>query len=290
MISGLDHGYKLLLVHAHPDDETLTTGGTIARYVQAGAEVTVVTCTLGEEGEIIPAELDELGSGAADQLGGYRAGELRAACAQLGVSRHRYLGGIGRWRDSGMSGTAAVHHPRALASGALGDQTEQLATIVDEVRPQVVVSYDSFGGYGHPDHIRAHEITMAAGVDSASVRRVFHTITPAEPARRGVEALHALDAQYELPFAIPALDDLPTVADERAHTAVDISGNLDRKFAALRAHRTQISVWQPHGHQARSGAFALSNGTALPNLDTEYFELVHGDAEGIADDLFGGMR
>src|SRR4051794_4876887 len=104
---------RLLLVHAHPDDESLWTGGTIARYAAAGVVVTLVTCTLGEEGEIIPGFLRQLGSAEADQLGGYRMGELRAACAALGVSDHRYLGGAGRWRDSGMIGTATNEHPRA---------------------------------------------------------------------------------------------------------------------------------------------------------------------------------
>ncbi|MEO6091001.1 MAG: PIG-L family deacetylase, partial [Umezawaea sp.] len=88
---------RLLLVHAHPDDESLWTGGTIARYAATGAHVTVVTCTLGEEGEIIPAGLRELAADAADQLGGYRVAELRSACAALGVTDHRFLGGIGRW-------------------------------------------------------------------------------------------------------------------------------------------------------------------------------------------------
>jgi N-acetyl-1-D-myo-inositol-2-amino-2-deoxy-alpha-D-glucopyranoside deacetylase len=87
---------RLLLVHAHPDDESLWTGGTIARYAAAGAHVTVVTCTLGEEGEVIPASLRLLAPSEADQLGGYRVGELRAACAALGVSDHRFLGGAGR--------------------------------------------------------------------------------------------------------------------------------------------------------------------------------------------------
>src|ERR1043165_7164945 len=104
---------RLLLVHAHPDDESLWTGGTIARYAAAGVQVTLVTCTLGEEGEIIPASLAQLAAGAAAQLRGGRGGGPRAACAALGVSDHRYLGGMGRWRDSGMVDTAANAHPRA---------------------------------------------------------------------------------------------------------------------------------------------------------------------------------
>ena len=99
-------------MHAHPDDETLSTGGTIARYAaDPNTSVTLVTCTLGEQGEVIPAELAELAPERGDQLGGYRAGELAAACAALGVRDHRYLGGIGRWRDSGLA--LAGHGVRA---------------------------------------------------------------------------------------------------------------------------------------------------------------------------------
>ena len=103
---------RLLLVHAHPDDETLTTGGTIAHYAaRPDTAVTLVTCTLGEQGEIIPPELAELAADRADQLGGYRIGELAGACAALGLADHRFLGGAGRWRDSGMA--LAGHGVRA---------------------------------------------------------------------------------------------------------------------------------------------------------------------------------
>src|SRR4051794_32717745 len=115
---------RLLFVHAHPDDESITTGASIARYAAEGAEVTVVTCTLGEEGEVMAGlrELDGLRAHAADQLGGHRVTELMAACAALGVSRHRYLGGLGRWRDSGMAGTPSASHPRAFTGGGAGGE------------------------------------------------------------------------------------------------------------------------------------------------------------------------
>src|SRR5712675_2995180 len=96
---------RLLLVHAHPDDESIYTGATMARSAAEGARVTLVTCTLGELGEIIPPELAALAPERDDQLGGYRIGELNAACQALGVTDHRFLGGPGRWRDSGMIGT-----------------------------------------------------------------------------------------------------------------------------------------------------------------------------------------
>ncbi|MGH3515973.1 MAG: N-acetyl-1-D-myo-inositol-2-amino-2-deoxy-alpha-D-glucopyranoside deacetylase [Haloechinothrix sp.] len=271
-----------MLVHAHPDDETLTTGGTIARNAAAGVQVIVVTCTLGEEGEIIPPELHELGAWAGDQLGGYRAGELRAACTALGVREHRYLGGIGRWRDSGMAGTPSAEHPRAFVRGSVAEQAARLRELIDELEPQVIVGYDPFGGYGHPDHIRAHEITMAAARGAGSVRRVFHTIAPETAVRK---ALDVLRSGADVPFVVPEAHDVPTVADDRVHSTIDITGHLDAKFAALQAHATQVSVWR-----GSTPCFALSNGIALPNVDSEYFELVSGPAEGVAADLFGGLE
>ncbi len=269
-----------MLVHAHPDDESLTTGATMARYAAEEVEVTLVTCTLGEEGEVIPPALEQLGAWAADQLGGYRSGELAAACAKLGVTRHHYLGGIGRWRDSGMAGTASAAHPRAFTRGSVSEQADQLAMVLDEVRPQVVVTYDASGGYGHPDHIRAHEVTMAAATSAASVRRIFHTAAPEGATRRGLAALRAAG---ENPFRIPDDGELPTVPDEHAGTAIDVEGHLGAKVAALRAHTTQVTVLDD------PRCFALSNGIAQPLLSTEYFVLAHGRGDGAENDLFGGL-
>ena len=104
---------RLLAVHAHPDDESLTMAGTLAGVVAGGHRVTVVTATLGEQGEVIGSELQGLVAEKADQLGGYRLTELRAACAALGIVDHRFLGGVGRFRDSGMAGTPSTGRPRA---------------------------------------------------------------------------------------------------------------------------------------------------------------------------------
>ncbi|MEU0795191.1 N-acetyl-1-D-myo-inositol-2-amino-2-deoxy-alpha-D-glucopyranoside deacetylase [Amycolatopsis sp. NPDC005961] len=273
---------RLLLVHAHPDDESITTGATIARYAAEGAEVTVVTCTLGEEGEIMAGlpELAGLGAWAADQLGGYRVSELKAACAALGVSRHRYLGGIGRWRDSGMAGTPSAAHPRAFTGGSVDEQAAQLAEILDEVRPQVVVTYDSFGGYGHPDHVRAHEITMAAAPGAESVTRVFHTVASSDAVRAGLAALRAGETEYP----VPPDDELPVTPDEEITTRLDVAAYVPAKLAALRAHATQLAVVDgdvPY--------FALTNRLAQPIPAYDSFVLAHGPAEGAADDLFGGL-
>jgi len=274
---------RLLLVHAHPDDESLWTGGTIARYAASGVHVTVVTCTLGEEGEIIPSGLRELAADAADQLGGYRVAELRSACAALGVTDHRFLGGIGRWRDSGMVGVPANEHPRAFIRGDLDEQVAVLAEVLAEVRPQVVVTYDSFGGYGHPDHIRAHEITTAAAARCPDVDRVFHAVTSREATESGAKALAEL---ADLPFRLPLPGELPVTEDALITTTVDITEHLSAKLRALRAHSTQVSVWQ----DGTGGAsYALSNGIAQPVVQAEYYVLASGPAQDAGADLFGGL-
>ncbi|PRW64848.1 N-acetyl-1-D-myo-inositol-2-amino-2-deoxy-alpha-D-glucopyranoside deacetylase [Actinopolyspora mortivallis] len=282
---------RLLLVHAHPDDETLWTGGTIARYAAAGVQVTLVTCTLGEEGEVIPPELRGLDSAGADQLGGYRVGELNAACAALGISDQRFLGGMGRWRDSGMAwqrygrtaGATADTHPRALVADEPGRQAALLEEILREVRPQVVVTYDSDGGYGHPDHVRAHEITLAAAERVPGVERVFYAAPAASAVREGLRKLAAVEG---VPFTLPGEDDLPTVDDATVDTVIDITPVLEAKLDALRAHRTQVSLWTDESSGA--AAYALSNGIGQPVLGGEYYVLGSGSGTPRTD-LFEGL-
>lgn len=274
---------RLLLVHAHPDDETIWTGGTIAKYAAEGAHVTVVTCTLGEEGEIIPGRLAQLAAGQADQLGGYRVGELRSACTALRVTEHRYLGGIGCWRDSGMAGDPANDNRRSLVRGSFETQTAALAAIIAEQRPQVVVTYDAFGGYGHPDHIRAHDLTMAAAAGDSGVARVFHAVHSLAATETGLRELGALD---RLPFRLPEPEERHVTEDESIDVAVDIEPYLSAKLAALRAHATQVSVWQ--GDEPGELSYALSNNIAQPVLGAEHFVLASG-GRGTGDDLFGGL-
>lgn len=242
----------------------------------------VVTCTLGEEGEIIPPALRNLAADAADQLGGYRVAELRAACAALGVTDHRFLGGMGRWRDSGMAGVEANNHPRAFVQGSFDEQVAELSEIIASVRPQVVVTYDAFGGYGHPDHVRAHQITTAAAAD-AGVDRLFHTVTSRSAVAEGVARLAELP---DLPWRLPAEGELPVVDDETITTVVDVSEHLVAKLRALRAHSTQVSVWQDGSGGA---SYALSNGIAQPVVPAEHYVLAKGPAEGAGTDLFGGL-
>ena len=163
-------GRRLLLVHAHPDDESIGTGATMARYAAEGAQVTLVTCTLGELGEIIPPSLSYLAEGDGGRLGEYRIGELNAACAELGVTDHRFLGGPGRWRDSGMMGTAGNDDPRCFWRADVDEAADALLGVIREVRPQVLVTYDANGFYGHPDHIQAHRVAMRAFQQAGRLR------------------------------------------------------------------------------------------------------------------------
>ncbi|WP_111767578.1 N-acetyl-1-D-myo-inositol-2-amino-2-deoxy-alpha-D-glucopyranoside deacetylase [Nakamurella deserti] len=277
--------HRLLAVHAHPDDESITMGGTLARHTAAGDRVTLVTCTLGEEGEIIPPHLAQLAADRADQLGGYRHGELEAACRALGVVDHRYLGGIGGHRDSGMAGSPAHRHPRALvhaAAGAPGFEAAvgELLAVLDELAPEVVLSYDADGGYGHPDHIAAHQIAREAARRAGSVRRFFAVVRPADVVRDALAGFvpaagYTAPVAADLGFAVTA---------DRVDVAVPVVGLRARHRAALAAHATQIDLL-PDG-------FALSNRIAQPVLDVEYFSLLDGEplpAGPAGDDLFAGL-
>lgn len=278
---------RLLFVHAHPDDETLTTGATIAHYTARGAQVQVITCTLGEEGEVIGDRWAQLAVDHADQLGGYRIGELTAALAALGVDRPRYLGGAGRWRDSGMEGTPARRRER-FVDGDVAEQTAVLAAAIDELRPHVVVTYDPNGGYGHPDHIHTHRLTTAA-VEAAAwqVPKFYWTVTSDSALRTGIAALTDVPDGWVTLTA----DDLPLVGftDDTIDAALDLGAHSAARVAAMHAHQTQITV-APDGR-----SFALSNDIALPVDATEYYVLARGeagerDARGWETDLLAGLN
>lgn len=274
---------RLMLVHAHPDDESLTTGGTIARYAAEGADVKVVTCTLGEEGEVIGDRWAQLAVDHADQLGGYRIAELSAALKHLGVEQPVFLGGAGHWRDSGMADTGPLH-PRAFAGADVDDAVAELTRLIEEHRPHVVITYDPFGGYGHPDHIQAHTVTTAA-VEQASwkVAKLYWTVIATSALSAGLAAMKQLPPGCE-----PApVDVIPTYADEQISAAIDVSAYRDAKAAALRAHATQLTVSED------GTSLALSNLIALPLADIEHFVLVRGVAgvdTGWESDLFAGVE
>jgi N-acetyl-1-D-myo-inositol-2-amino-2-deoxy-alpha-D-glucopyranoside deacetylase len=255
----------LLAVHAHPDDESITMGGTLARAVRRGDRVVLLTCTLGEQGEVIGPELQGLVADQADQLGGFRWWELAAACAALGVTERRMLGGVGAFRDSGMAGTPSAAHPRAFVRARAGGPdhdraVELLAAVIDEVRPDALLTYDSDGGYGHPDHLAAHEVSMAA----AGPVPVLAVVRPAAESAAAVAALPVPDGHR----AAGPGDLGGTVPDDRVDLRVDVDDLLDVRRAALGAHRTQIELL--------AEGFALSNRIAQPLLRTENFRVLAG--------------
>jgi N-acetyl-1-D-myo-inositol-2-amino-2-deoxy-alpha-D-glucopyranoside deacetylase len=274
---------RLLLVHAHPDDESLTTGGTIARYTSEGVEVTVVTCTLGEEGEVIGDTWAGLVADEADQLGGYRVLELTAALGHLGVSAPLFLGGAGRWRDSGMAGTPAARNPRAFVNADSGEVIAALVEVIRQRRPQVVVCYDPQGGYGHPDHIRVHDVVTAAVEAAASdgdagepwdVAKLYWTVTEATSLSAGLECI----TEYPESWRLPEPGELPCVPDSDVTTTIDVRGYLAAKVAAFEAHATQVTV-APSGTE-----YALSNDIVQPILVEEHYVLVRGELGAVAED------
>jgi N-acetyl-1-D-myo-inositol-2-amino-2-deoxy-alpha-D-glucopyranoside deacetylase len=293
-MSSTDDGRRLLLVHAHPDDESIGTGATMAKYAAEGATVTLVTCTLGELGEIIPPELAHLAADSGGGLGEYRIGELAAACAALGVTDHRFLGSQGRWRDSGMMGEPTNQAPGCFWQADVEEAATELLAVIREVRPQVMISYDDNGFYGHPDHIQAHRVAWRAfELADGQVSKFYATTVPksvlagAIAAMRGAEPdshpaggrdFTQVDSVEDLPFGVP---------DEVVTTDIDATSYLDAKIEAMRAHVTQIAVDSPF--------FALSNNVGQRAFGREYYILLAGPRgpgqppHGWETDLFAGI-
>lgn len=263
--------------------------GTLALAVAEGVQVTLVTATLGEQGEVIGEELQGLVADRADQLGGYRLTELRVACAALGVTDQRMLGGVGEFRDSGMAGTPSAEHPRAFVRAAPGGPEHQravdaLVAVIDEIQPQVLLTYDADGGYGHPDHVAAHQVAMAATHAAGwRIPRVLAVIRPRGAARARFAAVTVppgyLSAHAdEVIFLAP--DDIVAVA-------IPVESVTEKRRLALTAHATQVELL-PDG-------FALSNRIAQPLPDTEYYTLLAGtplprQQDGSpAGDVFAGL-
>lgn len=281
---------RLLLVHAHPDDESVGTGSTMAHYAATGAQVTLVTCTLGEEGEIHVPGLTQLGAAEADQLGGYRLGELAAACVALGVTDHRFLGGAGRYRDSGMMGLPANNHPRAFWQADLGEAAGHLVEIMREVRPQVLITYDDNGFYGHPDHIQAHRVAMRAvelaAEEGFAPAKVYWTAMPRSVLKAGMSSFAE---SSDNPFAgIEELDELPFgTPDEQIAARIDATDRHAAKKAAMRAHVTQIPE--------TSWLYSIAGNFGSEFMGVEYYTLAIGErgpgagSHGWEDDLFAGL-
>jgi N-acetyl-1-D-myo-inositol-2-amino-2-deoxy-alpha-D-glucopyranoside deacetylase len=281
---------RVMFVHAHPDDEAISTGATMAHYVASGAHVTLVTCTLGEEGEIHVPALAQLAADQADQLGGYRISELTAACAAMGVTDHRFLGGAGHYRDSGMMGLPTNDHPRAFWRADLDTAAGLLLEIMREVRPQVLVTYDEKGFYGHPDHIQAHRVAMRAAElarpAGCAPAKIYWTAVP----RRVMEAgMQAFAESAENPFAgVDRADDLPFgTPDEEIAARIDAREQAGAKEAALRAYATQIPP--------NSWLYTIAGNFGSEFMGVEYFTLAAGERgpgegqHGWESDLFAGL-
>jgi N-acetyl-1-D-myo-inositol-2-amino-2-deoxy-alpha-D-glucopyranoside deacetylase len=285
---------RVLFVHAHPDDETLETGATMARYAAEGTVVTLVTCTLGELGEVIPADLGRLAFDREGGLGEYRIGELAAACDALGVTDHRFLGGPGRWRDSGMMGTPGNELPGSFWLADVDEAAGELLAVITEVRPQVLVSYDARGFYGHPDHIQAHRVSRRAfELADGLVSKLYATAVPRSVLAEAMALLPEESRGGQLGGAdfsrVESVAELPFGTDDaNVTTQIDVTDYLEAKIAAMRAHATQIAVDSPF--------FALSDMVGRKALGTEYYTLLAGRGgstsgpAGRETDLFAGLR
>lgn len=301
---------RMLLVHAHPDDETLGNGATMAAYAAAGVHVTLLTCTRGEEGLVLVPELEHLAAHREDRLGPYREGELDEAMAALGVADHRFLDTVPLpgdderpfYRDSGMAWdeqhravAAPDTGPHAFSRSDVDAAGARVAAVIRELRPQVLVTYEPGGGYGHPDHVQAHRVAMR-GVELAAadgpggsgwrVPKVYWNVLPEGVVRA---ALRELAGAEGAPPGWDADGPLPpmVVADELVTTAVDAGPFVENKVAALKAHATQVAV--------EGDTVLVGDGVRQPIVGVEFYRLVQGepggprDADGRETDLFGGL-
>jgi N-acetyl-1-D-myo-inositol-2-amino-2-deoxy-alpha-D-glucopyranoside deacetylase len=279
----------LMVVHAHPDDEAIGTGGTFARYASENVRTVLVTCTLGEEGEIVVPEIDTEENHAI--LGEIRHKELLAAVDILRISDLELF----PYRDSGMMGRPSNEHPECFNKADRTEATARLVGLVRRYRPQVLVTYNEHGGYGHPDHLMAHAITVAAFAaagDPAQFPEAGPAWTPLKLYYIGFRRslyLKAWEAMRErghaTPLDDPEFDPGRFVDDPRATTVVEIRPFLAQKIAALQAHRTQIRPDWPY--------LAILDDLRSELLADEHFVRVESRVpvpEGEERDLFAGIR
>lgn len=265
-------GYRVVAVHAHPDDEAITTGGAIAALTARGADVLVVTCTLGEEGEVIGEPYQHLVADQADQLGGFRIQELQRSLRAMGA-RGTFLGGAGCFRDSGMEGSPASRNPRAFVNSGEA-AVEKLAAIFATERPHLVLTYGPDGGYGHPDHIRAHEITHAVA-QRVEIPRILWAVRLAE------ETAALMPAEAPAGWRLPEDGELDGVDSSDLRVELDDAA-YSAKVEAMRAHATQLWIADgrttdvnPHAALASGPVvyYALSNLIVQPIQRVEHYQL-----------------
>lgn len=285
-----------MTVHAHPDDEVFMTGGTLARLSSEGVQTVLVTSTLGENGEIVDPDLDEATKQSYfPRLGQVREQELKAAVAALGVSELRLLG----FRDSGMAGTPENDDPASFHRATFDEAVKRLVALIREFKPQVLATYDPFGGYGHPDHIQAHRVTVVA-FDVAGDKRFYPELglEPWQPGKLYYTALRRSFFQrmatemrargLEGPWNNPEMElDSWGERDELITTRFEVADFLENKMQAFRAHKTQIS---PNNFM-----FLLPEEFRREGFGTEWFMLAKSTlprpAQGeLEQDLFAGWR
>jgi N-acetyl-1-D-myo-inositol-2-amino-2-deoxy-alpha-D-glucopyranoside deacetylase len=239
-----------MAVHAHPDDEVFGTGGTFALLAEQGVHTVLVTATGGEEGEIVDPTLSEEAKQAMfPRLAEVRREELLAAARVLNISELRSLG----FRDSGMAGTPANHHPDAFHRATFDDAVKRLVSIIRETRPQVIATYDPFGSYGHPDHIQAHRVTLAAFDAAGEVRcfpdlpypawqpdRLYYMPLSREAMIQGIQALKSRGIPGPWNDERMHVEQMGT-PDPLITTRLDVRTYTEQKVRAFQAHRTQIA-------------------------------------------------
>jgi N-acetyl-1-D-myo-inositol-2-amino-2-deoxy-alpha-D-glucopyranoside deacetylase len=276
---------RLLAAFAHPDDEAFGTGGTLARYAATGGQVALICATMGEVGEISDSSL-----ATPETLPQVRAEELRCAAQILGVSELVFLG----YRDSGMAGTPANNDPRAFANVSETEVVGRLVGLIRRWRPQVVVTFDPEGGYGHPDHIAIHRHTVTAfhaAADPARYpsqdpswqpARLFYTVIPRSLFRTMHRQLEAM-GRDDGPFAEADLDNIGWPDDE-IHLSLDVSESMEAKWAALTCHKTQFGPQNPFRQLPREQAREL--------MSREHFILAWPEPEAGVHlaDLFDGLE
>ena len=288
---GVSTQKRLLLVHAHPDDETINNGITMTKYAQEGAKVTLVTCTRGEEGEVLIESLANLASSRDDKLGEHREVELKNAMEHLGIDDFRFLGAPNKkWRDSGMIGAAQNERSDVFWQANIDEAAQELVNVILETKPHVLITYDEFGGYGHPDHIKANQVAMRAADMAADqgweISKIYWNTMPRSVIQDGIEKMKEVGSSF---FGAESADDLPFAKpDELVTSVIRATEYVPQKLAAMKAHETQISVDGPF--------FALSNNLGLSIWGDEYYTLVRGeksepfDSDGRELDLFAGIK
>jgi len=261
---------RLLAVHAHADDETITMGGLLATAADRGARTSVICCTDGKMATIVAPDMPE--EATRPRLSEIRRKELTEACGILGVSEVHFL----EYGDSGMAGEESNRAADAFWSAGLHEAAGRIVTHIRRFRPHVVVTYDANGAYGHPDHIQAHRATLLA-VEAAHlpvlypeagpawrVSKLYYTAFPVSAMRRVRD--DAIAAGLDPPFGGAEPEDMPFLTpDELVTTSVPVRDGVLRKREALRAHRSQIGPDWP--------MLAMSDERALEGMGTEYFQL-----------------